>query len=373
MLSEFRVKGYKNFEEELFFDMSDVKSYEFSSPAVKDGIVNTGLIYGINGSGKTNLAHAIFDITLHLVDKEKGLKFYQQYQNLIKKEPVEFSYKFAFGSDTIEYQYVKTGVQQLLSEAVRINGKTVIAYSFNEKNKPFIDLKGAETLNFEPNDGEDAFYNISIVKYIVNNTIFTENNENDVLLKFVDFVGKMLLFSSLETNHYMGFSNGSEFVAAGIIKAGRVSQFQEFLHKAGISYDLFARNIDGEDKLYCKFGNDSVDFFSIASKGTCSLALFYYWLIKLGKVSLVIIDEFDAFYHSNLARVVVEELLKLDDTQSLLTTHNTDIMTNDLLRPDCYFLLSDGAIKSFSNLTNKDLRKAHNLQKMYKAGSFNGI
>jgi len=46
------------------------------------------------------------------------------------------------------------------------------------------------------------------------------------------------------------------------------------------------------------------------------------------------------------------------------------IFTN--VRPDCYFLLRDSSIKAISELTEKELRQAHNLQKMYKAGAFNG-
>ncbi|MEH7112248.1 hypothetical protein V7124_07675, partial [Neobacillus niacini] len=46
---------------------------------------------------------------------------------------------------------------------------------------------------------------------------------------------------------------------------------------------------------------------------------------------------------------------------------------NNILRPDCYFKLHNHTLTSFSNLTVKELRKAHNLEKMYRAGSFNGI
>ena len=34
--------------------------------------------------------------------------------------------------------------------------------------------------------------------------------------------------------------------------------------------------------------------------------------------------------------------------------------------------LKDNKIKAISDLTEKELRQAHNLQKMYKAGAFNG-
>lgn len=87
--------------------------------------------------------------------------------------------------------------------------------------------------------------------------------------------------------------------------------------------------------------------------------------------SLVYIDEFDAFYHFELSKEVQKLLNKLKRVQIFTTTHNTDLMSNDLLRPDCYFLLSDNKITALSKLTDKEIRKAHNLQKMYKAGAFN--
>ena len=57
--------------------------------------------------------------------------------------------------------------------------------------------------------------------------------------------------------------------------------------------------------------------------------------------------------------------------QAVLTTHNTSIMSNDLLRPDCYFIMSDADIKPMHQFTEKELRKAHNIEKMYRAGVFN--
>jgi len=114
------------------------------------------------------------------------------------------------------------------------------------------------------------------------------------------------------------------------------------------------------------------DFFKIASTGTRSLALFYYWYIRMKKASFVFIDEFDAFYHFELSESVQKKVNEIQNVQIFTTTHNTDLMSNDLLRPDCYFLLKDNSIKAISELTEKELRQAHNLQKMYKAGAFNG-
>lgn len=85
------------------------------------------------------------------------------------------------------------------------------------------------------------------------------------------------------------------------------------------------------------------------------------------------LDEFDAFYHTELAQNILKILIDMEEVQVIVSTHNTDIITNELLRPDCYYILKDNEITPFYKRTRKALREAHNLQKMYKAGAFNEL
>lgn len=370
MLIEFKVEGFKNFEKELVFDLSKTRNYNFSEKAIKDGIVKTGLIYGINGSGKSNLGSAIFDIILHLTEKEKLINLYSHYLNLSNSNIIaKFYYKFKFEDDILEYEYQKDKPQNLVSEVVKINNKLISEYDYLT-NKFKLNLEGTENLNKNLNGN-----NISFIKYINNNINPKEDSEQfkikKIIEKFIDFVDNMLFFASLNGNFYQGFKKGNGTISDEIINNGKLKDFENFLNEAGVPYKLIEKKIGKDKRIYCKFKSGKVDFFEIASKGTCSLTLFYSWLISLDKVSFVFIDEFDAFYHVNLAKRVVEELLKLN-VQVILTTHDTTIMTNNLLRPDCYFVLSEGKIKSLPDLTEKELRQAHNLEKMYRAGAFNG-
>lgn len=71
----------------------------------------------------------------------------------------------------------------------------------------------------------------------------------------------------------------------------------------------------------------------------------------------------------------VEKLILLRDSGDftvILHTHNTALISNDLLRPDCYFVWDSETEKAvpFHRLTDKELRKEHNLEKMYRAGAF---
>lgn len=133
------------------------------------------------------------------------------------------------------------------------------------------------------------------MKYVNSNSILVENVENRVFKQFIDFVDRMLLFYSLDNRGYEGFMNGAEGIAEGIVKSGKVEDFQIFLKENEILYDLYACEVDGRKAIYCRFENQDANFFKIASTGTKSLALFYYWYIKMKKASFVFMDEFDAY------------------------------------------------------------------------------
>ena len=92
--------------------------------------------------------------------------------------------------------------------------------------------------------------------------------------------------------------------------------------------------------------------------------------IAFDKISFLFIDEFDAFLHFESAKFIVEELNKQKNFQSIVTTHNTYLMQNKLTRPDCCYLMTKNKIASLFNSTDKEIREAHNLEKMYVNGAF---
>ena len=368
MLKKFSVENFKGFKDKITFDIGTPSNYSFNSEIIENGCITKGIIYGINSCGKSNLGLAIFDIITHLTEKQKLLGSYDFYLNMSgRKSFAEFEYTFVFDGHEVVYKYSKMDVNSLKSESLSIDGKEVIFFDFLTRDG-FTLLEGSDTLNASIRNESP----ISRVKYVNSNSILSDNVQNQVFKKFIDFVERMLLFYSLDSRGYEGFMNGSESIAEGIVNSGKVKDFQEFLKENDIDYELYGCEVDGRKAIYCHFDNKDADFFKIASTGTRSLALFYYWYIRMEKASFVFIDEFDAFYHYELSESVPKRLRRITGVQVFTTTHNTDLMSNDLLRPDCYFLLENNSIKAISELTEKELRQAHNLQKMYKAGAFNG-
>lgn len=366
MLTEFKVRNYKNFRDELHFSLESAKSYEFNQEAIEDGIIKDAVIVGYNASGKTNLGRAIMDIMIHLTDKAgDGRAQNLFYSNLYDpSDRVSFAYKFQFGSSVLEYVYEKKNSQLVIREVLKIDGEEIIV---NDMDTHIVHLKGSETLNLEHWNGS-----ISFVKYIHANTILDKEDKNSlVFMKFMRFVNRMLWFSSAGKLEAIGANStsGNMFEDICNLENG-VEGLESFLQEVGLPFKLLEKDTGEGKTIYCKMGDREVAFALLLSSGTRALIFLYLWYMKKEEYSFIFIDEFDAFYHTDLSIAVIRKLMMERNIQVIFTSHNTDIISNELLRPDCYFILEDNVIQPFCNLTDKSLREAHNLQKMYKAGAF---
>ncbi len=156
------------------------------------------------------------------------------------------------------------------------------------------------------------------MKYVKNNSELENNEENKCFIKFFEFIEGMLFFRSLQENMYLGLETGSRDFISDIIENGNVSDFESFLNTAGVECKLVVTKESDKDILSFDFNGKTISFYQIASQGTRSLTLFYYWLQRLredSKVSLLFIDEFDAFYHHELSALIIEELKRLNICQ----------------------------------------------------------
>lgn len=368
MLTKFAVKNFKCFREKFIFDLSTAKNYTFNPECVKNGIVNSSIIYGYNGIGKSNLGWALFDIIEHLTDKSRIEIPYLNYINAYNDDDVaEFDFEFNFEGDIVRYKYLKTDYKTIVAEWFWINNIELIAIDRRNGDTNFSCLlKGTESLNRVIPDSQ-----LSVLKYVKNNSVLDDSRENRAFKNFFFFIEHMLFFRSLEDRTYVGQEVKRNSLANDIINSDKVEDFENFLNAANVKCKLSVVEENGEKKLTFDFGKKKILFHEIMSTGTSSLMLFYCWFLQMLKneVSFVFIDEFDAFYHHELSRLIINKL-KECGVQFVVTTHNTSIMSNDLLRPDCYYLMYNDKILPLSKCTSKELREAHNIEKIYKSGAF---
>ncbi|MGN0223139.1 MAG: ATP/GTP-binding protein [Muribaculaceae bacterium] len=366
MLIAFAVTNYRGFARRIVWDLSHPNNYAFNTFAVKNGHIKNGIIYGPNGCGKSSLGLAIFDIANHLSHKWKKPDYYLNFACASSKDnPVEFEYTFDFGGRIVQYNYAKVVKDlrgEIVAEHLIVDGQELL-YKDSEairlSDEFQLSLAAIESIRNSAN-------NLSIVNYLLSSIPLQSGH---VLLQLRDFVENMLFFRSLDNREFIGLKEGGSNIEEYIINNNLSEDFARFLDEvSGQKYD-FLPPIVGDKTLFCRMGDVRIPFQLVASTGTRSLELQYYWLKEMVNASFVFVDEFDAFYHFELSYSICRRLFE-GDRQVFVTTHNTFLLTNDLLRPDCYFILKDNQIDQMCNLTPKELRFGHNLEKLYRGGTF---
>lgn len=376
MLKKFSVSNYRQFNQELVFDLT-AGSYTFNADCTNQNQVKLALIYGKNGSGKSNLGGALFDLVQHLTDNETNLNQTDNYLNAFSPENghAKFTFEFTFQvgkqgkkDKSVVYTYYKNRSGTLLGEQLSIDGKVVADHQIGQPL--YVNLKGAENLKRDINQSQ----NLSAIKYIYSNTNLDQRNPTNALfIKFMDFVNHMLYFRSVFSGkNFTGYKTGQNDIEQDIIENGDLKDFEQFLKDCGQDFELVQAYQFRQNRIGIKMGEQTLPFVEVASTGTLSLAFFYYWWrsVKRGEVPLLFIDEFDCSYHFELSEAIIRKLKQLPATQVILTTHNTNLLTNDLIRPDCAFIINGKSVQSLNHLTNKELREVHNLEKLYQAGHF---
>ena len=368
MLKKFAVENYRNFKDRIEIDFGAVRNYSFNEHCIKDGLLNKVILVGKNGTGKTNLGLAIFDITATLTDNiVQGRQIDQgSYINgSSKKRSATFEYTFQRGEDILEYTYTKTDPYVIIREELKVNGEVIFGREGTKGNYDGLKTIGADQLRMNIVNGP-----LSIMRYIYANTLQKDDSPVSFIVNFAEH---MLYFKSdIDGNGFIGFKRNGEGIYDHIIKNNLFNEFKNLLRDcSGIDAEFGVVRMPGSPGvLVQKFDKRELPFDTIASTGSRVFALFFYWYKQFENVKFLYMDEFDAFYHYEMAEKIVKLVSSMDGFQTVFTSHNTSLLHNDLMRPDCCLTVENGTIRSFADSTGRELRQGHNLEKMYRNGEF---
>jgi AAA15 family ATPase/GTPase len=385
MLKLFEVSGFKNFEKPVRLDFSDVHNYEFNTECISNNMLGKVAIYGKNAIGKSNFGLALCDVALQRLQQRSLTRhgdisdeYYDPtYLNTSNTDGyAEFRYIFVFGSDEVEYIYRKDSYRIFIYEKITINEVVLFEYDRNDINnrntKELEKLAPTLILEFENVDS-------SILMYIRGNVVLENTSP---IKKTTDYILGMRFFSGVlqrgtrdASQMLLSSTNDHRFV----YDDNYWSELQKLFDNAGIDMILeVKKDDDGVERLYAKSSESArpLLFYDIASSGTFALSRFFRLYKNAQKqqrswpVSLIYLDEFDAYYHVELAETIVNLMKKLENTQVIITSHNTNLLSSRIMRPDCYFIMSQNKLTSLVNATDRELREGHNLAKLYRSGEF---
>ena len=370
MLRLFEVEGFKNFKERFTLNFSDVRDYKFNGDCLTAGLIGKMIIYGKNAIGKSNFGLALFDIAsypylrrtspIRAIDEDAVDVSYLNTEN--PKGYAAFRYVFQFGDRQVEYSYRKNALQRIIYEKVLVCDE--LLFEYDRAQPQSLNAEGIQkispTLRLE-------FENVdSVFRYVISNTPLEDEHP---LRRTVKFIDEMRISSNIYGNS--GFL-ASRLLPGILTDELILKEFEDFLHNAGVADNLTVlADTDGRKRLYFDT-TPPLLFEHAASSGTKMLLTLFrlYKAAEMEKISLLFLDEFDAFYHFELAENIVQKLEKLKDTQIIFTSHNTNLLSNRIMRPDCYFILTKDKLTSFANATDRELREGHNLEKLFMSGEF---
>lgn len=355
MLKKFTVSNYKNFKDEISLDFSKIGEYSFNADCL-----SMRLIYGRNATGKTNFGRGLLDI--------KSLLCGMQSSGLINEDgAAKFKYEFKFGNDEVVYKYSRFANTELCDEELYINGEAIIKCDFKNSKFDFqgLSIISAETVNtnrYLNKDEMDNEYVLPFLRWLINNTAFSDDS---VLIQLFEYVRKM---DMITVGNDLLYSNRN--FLENLKNPVYLHNFEDFLNVMGIECKLVLQELpDGQAELYFS-QNKLVPFYGTASSGTLALTSLYQKIVS--NLSLIYLDDFAAFYHYEMAEKLICYFKdKYPECQFIMTSHNTNLMTNKIVRPDCLFILSSkGTLTALCDATERELREGHNLEKMYIRGEF---
>ncbi|WP_295160236.1 AAA family ATPase [uncultured Brachyspira sp.] len=390
MLVSFSAKNYKSFYDEVALDMrievndsnrEEIENNPFVYKINDDYISKLCILYGHNGSGKSNLLNAISYLTNINIYHDAPINYkYLFLPNMIygKDENTEFILEFYYKNNLYHYKIILDNKNKKIEYELLKENENIVFERNNSNiingNNFFINIKGipnqitvisycyiVDDYRKEINYYIDAFVN-NFFSYM-----FT--NFSDALFIDIDNIYSLLKNSGL-WNIYRKLISLAD-VGIDDIKVIENTDYKEnngyisnYLRKN--KYRLISIHKDYED-----------DFRKIESDGTKNYAINLFSMLgSLRNGILSVLDEFQGV-QSELLELVISlfqknmfEDLNNPTSQLILSTHDTNLMClkNTLLNHYWFLNKEDNKSELYCASDFEDLKR-EDLEKEYKRNS----
>ena len=401
MLLEFRCKNHKSIKDEVLFSLlasKDTFNSEYLYGYKDLKILKSSVVYGANGSGKSNFIDAIFfmkslvtnSINLqpgmgipYTPHKLNGVGSESFYSVQFIKNGVRFAYGFSIEQMLVKEEYLyyfpngrqakifdRTGMTY--EEGSKFKGRFNSCKDVLKPNRLMISC-AANFTNITEIEDAFRFFSEDLVIYTNANQEnwmqyslyqFNSNPEiKNLALSFMCDIGVDIqdIKINIEESAFPQ-SELPEFLSDEYKNKLRMTPLQKITASVvypGFETDLFTEESTGIQKLFAFL----CPFLDIISKG-----------------KILICDELETSLHESLLYTLLKTFLSLngkEQSQIIFTTHDTSLLSLDLFRRDQIWFTELNSLNRSTELYSlaeiKSVRKDENYGKGYISGRYGAI
>lgn len=311
---------------------------------------------------------------LDLLFKDRDIHL-SLYQCLFSKEDeTTLTYEFNIDGHEILYSFSFDG-NKFLEETLQMDNQPIIE-RIGENAK----LRLTENSTFHEVDGSILF-----IKKVYFNTKF---EDNEILKKWFAFLKQSVCINAYKRT--ISTYNDESLTLRKYLEKYGVEEINSFFQNNNFKYSVeYALEIEGQGIRYEMSEEEGKTLFFqredisvpipmfLESTGNKTLInILPAILHSVQKGGLLVIDEFSSGFHNKLEELIVRYIMNNStNTQLLLVSHSTNLLSNALLRPDQVYSVEmmGGEGSVLNRFSDEQPRVAQNLEKMYLSGVFGGI
>lgn len=399
MLLEFKCSNHKSIKEEVSFSMiagSDNTSEELLHEFGNFRVLRSAIIYGANGSGKSNFINALAfmcDLVRNSINYQPGQGVFQACHKLNTEEtPSEYSIQFV--RNDIRYAYGFSVKKNRIYEEY-------LYYFPKGRQVKIFERNGME---IRPGDRYKSVFDVSI-SILKDNRLFLSCAANYSNVKEIEEV--FLFFSTDVVVYNPEINNWTEYSIELIQNNDMVKKlFVKILQALGtnvkdvkvklekVKLNDLSQELQIPDALKKLIGNQEgnrieakviydqfeVDLMTEESAGVKRLFQIICPIIDiLNKGKVLVCDELESSLHESVIFQIVQlfqNTQKDKFAQLIFSTHDTSLLDSDLFRRDQVWftqLNQERATDLYSLVEIKNVRKSENLEKGYVSGKYGAI
>ena len=399
MLLEFQCSNHKSIKEKVYFSLiagSDNTSEELLKKFGNFRVLRSAIIYGANGSGKSNFIDALAfmrGLVSNSINYQPGQAVFQARHKLTAEEtPSEYSiqfvrndiryaYGFSVKQNLIEDEYLyyfpkgrqvkvfeRSGME--IKPGDRYKNVFDVSISILKANRLFLSC-AANYSNVKEIEEAFLFFNSDIVVYNPEINNWTEYS--------IDLMQKNERIRKVFVDILQALGTGAKDVKVKLEKVKPADLPQE-LQLPDMLKNLIGNqeaNLVEAKVVYDQF---EVDLMTEESAGVKRLFQVICPMIDiLNNGKILICDELEANLHEAVIYQIVQlfQYYKKDKfAQLIFSTHDTSLLDTDLFRRDQVWftqLNKERATDLYSLVEIKNVRKSENLEKGYVSGKYGAI